>query len=65
MLFNYGRNNLKTIGSGTLQTKTLTTANNMIMSNVSGSRCGGYSMRSTMHSKMKPKTRCGACGGAQ
>ena len=65
MLFNYGRNNLKAIGSGTLQTKTLTTANNMTMSNVSGSRCGGYSMRSTMHSKMKPKTRCGACGGAQ
>ena len=64
MLFNYGGNNLKTIGSGTLQTNTQTVSN-MTMSNVVGSRCGGYSMRSTMHSKTKPKTRCGACGGAQ
>ena len=37
----------------------------MTMSNVSGSRCGGYSMRATVHSKTKPKTRCGACGGAK
>ena len=64
MLFNYGGNSLKTIGSGTLQAKTQTVSN-MIMSNASGSRCGGYSMRSSMHSKTKPKTRCGACGGAQ
>ena len=63
MLFNYGGNSLKTFGTITSQTKPFT-ASNMFMSNVTVSHCGNYSMRANMHSKTKPKTRCGACGGA-
>jgi hypothetical protein len=63
MLFNYGKNNLKTSGTK-ISVVSTNSSSNVTMSMSGSSRCNGYSMRSSMHSKSNPKTRCGACGNS-
>ena len=61
MLFNYNSNKLKNMGSPS-KTNTNNTVKNMNMSASSSARCGGFSMRGTMHTKSNPKKKCGGCG---
>ena len=52
MLFNYGKNNLKTAGTK-IAVVTTKSSSNVTMSMSGSSRCNGYSMRSSMHFKIK------------
>jgi hypothetical protein len=63
MLFNYGGKQLNTTGISSLQTN-IQSASNMYMAGASSdgrTRCNGYSMRGSMHTKSNPKKRCASC----